>query len=539
MNQGLFLSRCGGAISQAIDLEWLARQYTQLPAVRVVDDFYDPGELDSLLGEVESKKLQSVVLAGESPYAFRETRNGEQLFRYLMEHGIDRNRMAVVNLMNMVVRAHKPGPKGREALQEKARLLIDVGLERVRVSHDLATVEIAPRKAVAIVGVSPGAMMVAHHLLGHGFRVHLLHRATDVQVALHHLAAIRPTLSAVMRHPRLRVMVEAKALDFSGYPGDFALRVSTPRGESQISVGAVVLSLESQPAVLRELQSVFHIDLGDDGRVAPRDETTARSQTQDRGVFVINPPAGQADDLASQALAADAAAAMVIDLLACDEIVHQVTVSEVDDKLCGGCGVCVKTCMFQAVSLRGDPRVSVIDPRRCRGCGNCVTACPAAARDLVVCPTSYLKKAVEILAGFSYAEPGGKVLLMACDGCGYRGLDKAAEAGLAWPVGIMPLWVVCGGQIDTQLIMEAFVHGFDGVALIACGEGCCHNLIGNVDLERRVNLLREILTSRGIDPTRLQVISTCSRQGADSVKRLVEFYETLRANVTGAATALR
>jgi len=133
-------------------------------------------------------------------------------------------------------------------------------------------------------------------------------------------------------------------------------------------------------------------------------------------------------------------------------------VSDVRSELCGGCGVCVKTCIFHAVSLRGEPRVSVIDPRRCRGCGNCVTACPSGARNLDTCSSEYLSEAIDILAGFKTAPGEKKVLLMACEGCGYVCLDRAAEEGQAWPVAAMPLKVVCGGQVDTQLLLQAFLR---------------------------------------------------------------------------------
>ena len=112
MTQGLVLSRCGGVVSTAIDVEWLARQYKHLPLVKVVDDFYDPADLADLLEEVE-KKLDSLVLAGESPYAFQETRNGEQLLRCLAERGVNPNRVEVVNLKNMVVRPHQARARER------------------------------------------------------------------------------------------------------------------------------------------------------------------------------------------------------------------------------------------------------------------------------------------------------------------------------------------------------------------------------------------------------------------------------------------
>jgi heterodisulfide reductase subunit A-like polyferredoxin len=116
----------------------------------VVDDFYEATALDQLLAQVAAKKLDSLVLAGDSPYAFRQTRNGERLYAYLAELGIDRNRLEVVNLVNMVARANHGAP--RAALQEKARLLTEVALDKVRDARPLAEVEIAPRKAVALVG---------------------------------------------------------------------------------------------------------------------------------------------------------------------------------------------------------------------------------------------------------------------------------------------------------------------------------------------------------------------------------------------------
>jgi F420-non-reducing hydrogenase iron-sulfur subunit len=76
-----------------------------------------------------------------------------------------------------------------------------------------------------------------------------------------------------------------------------------------------------------------------------------------------------------------------------------------------------------------------------------------------------------------------------------------------------------------QMILHAFVRGFDGVALMICGEGCCHHVSGNVDLERRVNLFRGILQSRGLDDRRVKVISTCSREGGACVDTLNEFHQ--------------
>ncbi|MHC4858627.1 MAG: hydrogenase iron-sulfur subunit, partial [Planctomycetota bacterium] len=338
---------------------------------------------------------------------------------------------------------------------------------------------------------------------------------------------LRPTLTYVSRHPRFKAHHRSSPADFSGYAGDYTLSVVTDGETIELHVGAVILSLFEDPKMIKAVQTTFRVDINEDGSLAALDETSARCQTQERGIFLINPPGGEDGGVSQGIIAADAAAAIVTNLLSASEIRHRVTVSCVEEELCGGCGACVKTCMFRAVTLAGIPPVSHIDSRRCRGCGNCVTACPSGARDLLSCPSAYLFSAIDALSGFTPENGGPRVLMFVCQGCGYPCMDQAVRDGHTWPVGVLPLSVTCGGQIDMQMILHAFVKGFDGVALIICSEGCCHNVIGNVDLERRVSLFRGLLSSRGVDDRRLRVIATCSRAGSTCVDALQDFHGQL------------
>lgn len=56
-------------------------------------------------------------------------------------------------------------------------------------------------------------------------------------------------------------------------------------------------------------------------------------------------------------------------------------VNQVNDALCVGCGVCVETCPFEALSLRAG--VAVVNGEACMGCGVCVPACRQDALALV------------------------------------------------------------------------------------------------------------------------------------------------------------
>ncbi|MBU1242133.1 4Fe-4S binding protein [Myxococcota bacterium] len=53
----------------------------------------------------------------------------------------------------------------------------------------------------------------------------------------------------------------------------------------------------------------------------------------------------------------------------------------IDATACNGCGVCVKRCQMDALTLDRERRTVRLDPDRCIGCGLCVTTCrPGAAK---------------------------------------------------------------------------------------------------------------------------------------------------------------
>ena len=55
--------------------------------------------------------------------------------------------------------------------------------------------------------------------------------------------------------------------------------------------------------------------------------------------------------------------------------------AEVDDQLCSGCGVCLKRCQMEALTITN--KKSSINLDRCIGCGLCVSTCPKKAIKLM------------------------------------------------------------------------------------------------------------------------------------------------------------
>jgi electron transport complex protein RnfB len=75
----------------------------------------------------------------------------------------------------------------------------------------------------------------------------------------------------------------------------------------------------------------------------------------------------------------------LVELGMANVIARSAFVNQVDEDLCGACGVCVDYCQFGALSLEDVARVS---RTRCVGCGVCVPACPEGALGLVRRPES-------------------------------------------------------------------------------------------------------------------------------------------------------
>lgn len=298
----------------------------------------------------------------------------------------------------------------------------------------------------------------------------------------------------------------------------------------QVPVDMLVLATALVPNEQTEnIRTALDIDIDEDGFFRELNSTTATVNTTDEGKFICGSCAGPKTISESISDGAAAAAALA-KVLGQETIAHEIFVSRVDEDLCGGCGTCVKTCMFRASTINNDKHVSQIDIMRCKGCGNCVTACPSGARDLLLFPNVYFKETIEILS--KYDPQGPKILAMLCNGSAYGGADQAGLSGFKYPANVVSIRVPCAGRVNAQHVLYAFEKGFDGVLIGDCHHGNCHFIVGNTDMERRINLFREVLRSRRIDDDRLRIESMSANDGkkyADVIRKFVDDLKKMEA----------
>jgi heterodisulfide reductase subunit A len=201
------------------------------------------------------------------------------------------------------------------------------------------------------------------------------------------------------------------------------------------------------------------------------------------------------------------AAARAMRYLSTGRILSEGPPARVVETLCIGCGTCVESCPFQAISMvdrDGALNLSSIDESLCKGCGNCTVVCPAKA--IVMEPYTDRQLIAQIEAALAEKSDGElRSIGLMCEWSGYAAADLAGAEGRQYPPQMRIIRLGCSARFDPYLVLWAFLRGADGVLLGACDPGMCHYVEGNERAEARVDGLRKMLKEAGFDPRRLDL----------------------------------
>lgn len=315
---------------------------------------------------------------------------------------------------------------------------------------------------------------------------------------------------------------------FEAGPNDnLNLQVNIAGGKVLLPVDMLVLATPLVPvAEAADLRDILGLDKTEEGFFSEADIMLAPVSSHDPGKYLAGACIGPRT-ISETVVDASAVAGLIADILKRGLFSHSVLVSEVDEDHCGGCGVCIKTCLFHAASLDPETGVSVVDLSLCRGCGNCVAACPAGARDLVVYSKEYFTKQIDILAEFDPPQ-GPKVLGLFCDACAYHCLDNIGLSGGSLPPNFIAIRSPCTGRIDSSLLRYA-LSKFDGVMVGGCYPKSCQYIGGNFDAEKRIDLFKTLMEARGLNPQHLRLEWIAPTEVDVLRKKIVDFVESLEA----------
>lgn len=99
---------------------------------------------------------------------------------------------------------------------------------------------------------------------------------------------------------------------------------------------------------------------------------------------------------------------------------------------------------------------------------------------------------------------------------------------LSYPSNVRIVKVPCTGRVDAVHLLKAVEMGADGVFVAGCLEGECHYRQGNLRAKKRVEYVRGILKSIGIEPERVVMVNLSAGQGPQFAEMAREVTETVR-----------
>jgi heterodisulfide reductase subunit A len=250
----------------------------------------------------------------------------------------------------------------------------------------------------------------------------------------------------------------------------------------------------------------------------------------ERGVYVCGAAHGPAGWAEVEFQAASAAFRAMRHLQA-DRVTSHAPVASVDEALCTGCGNCVESCPFGAITMdrqEGVLDVCRIDPLVCKGCGNCAVACPVKAISLPVGSDAQVLAQIEAtLAAPRNGRP--RILAFGCEWSGQAAAELAGARKLGYPVEARLIRVGCSARLDPLHVLWAFFNGADGVFLGACPPGDCHYVDGNRHARQRIDTLRDMLAASGFDPRRLRLEWIAPDDAHAFVDKIADFTSLVRA----------
>jgi heterodisulfide reductase subunit A len=176
--------------------------------------------------------------------------------------------------------------KEKEDATEKAKDITRMSVARASLLQPLQEIDLPVNRTALVVGGGIAGMTCALSIANQGHEVYLLEKNSDLGGTARKIhftldgmdvqAYLRDLVRTVYQHPSIHVYNEAVITEATGYVGNFATRVKSERGDTEIKHGAVVIAVgadEYKPTEYlygEDDRVLTHLELGE--QIAKGDE---------------------------------------------------------------------------------------------------------------------------------------------------------------------------------------------------------------------------------------------------------------------------
>jgi len=253
---GVYVCHCGINISNTVDVEDVREHAESLPGVVVARDYTymcsDPGQ-GLIVEDIGEFGLDKVVVSACSPWMHELT------FRNAIESaGLNPYCLEIANIREQCSWVHPDKATGTI----KAKSLVASAVAKAALLEPLEEREVGVTKSAVVVGGGVAGIQAALDIADAGFSVyvvemddHLGGRAIELSRTYPLMEPadelMGPGISALLRHPKVTVLLNSKLLDVDGYVGNFEVTVETfadgTPGTRKIKAGAIIIATGFDP----------------------------------------------------------------------------------------------------------------------------------------------------------------------------------------------------------------------------------------------------------------------------------------------------
>ena len=246
---GVYVCRCGGNISDHVDVEKVCEGASKIPGVVVARENMfmcsDPGQ-DLIIEDLKSGTVDRVVVASCAPdlheLTFRNAVSRAGKNPYIYEHA---------NIREQVSWVHHG-----DAATEKATRLVAAAAAKAKELQPLQPIRVEAKQQAVVIGGGISGMRAAKDLAARGIAVTLLEKSPFLGGRMAQLDRLAPTgekaselltelAGQVLNDPAITVYTNAEIADSRGYVGNFKLRFQKRPPNSEEDLDKIKEMVES------------------------------------------------------------------------------------------------------------------------------------------------------------------------------------------------------------------------------------------------------------------------------------------------------
>jgi heterodisulfide reductase subunit A len=224
-------------------------------------------------------------------------------------------------------------------------------------------------------------------------------------------------------------------------------------------------------------------------------------------------------DIKDSVTQASAAAARAGILMAKGKVsVEAITPISYPEK-CKACGLCVKVCPYNAITLDKDRKQVTVIEAACGGCGTCAAECAFGALTQNHFTDEQIQAEIDAI---TEKDADKKIVAFCCNWCSYAGADFAGVNRMQYPTNVRIIRTMCSGRVAPKFVERAFARGASAVLVTGCHIGDCHYINANHQTQKRVERLWKKMEQNGLNKDRLQLLWASAAEGERIASKIRE-----------------